>query len=174
MSRYSTDTSGCGLSMAPPMTIDRVRAAVAAALLAVAVVAYWTLRPGDSPKPGAGPPRAPRKMPLPAITTASTCRFRSSLRSRSSRYRRRHRSVSSPGAAPIPTLVVPMPDQRPDHGPLRRARALCAAGQRRRRTYTVADLKTRCGCWRTFPRTDSPAFRAGQQVPRPGRRVSRP
>ena len=41
-----------------PMTIDRVRAAVAAALLAVAVVAYWTLRPGDSPKPGAGAPRA--------------------------------------------------------------------------------------------------------------------
>src|ERR1700693_2173548 len=42
--------------MAPRMTIDRVRAAVAAALLAVAVVAYWTLRPGDTPKPGAGAP----------------------------------------------------------------------------------------------------------------------
>src|SRR6202035_3671287 len=40
--------------MAPRMTMDRVRAAVVAALLAVAVVAYWTLRPGDTPKPGAG------------------------------------------------------------------------------------------------------------------------
>ena len=38
--------------------MDRVRAAVVAALLAVAVVAYWTLRPGDTPKPGAGAPRA--------------------------------------------------------------------------------------------------------------------
>jgi membrane fusion protein, heavy metal efflux system len=44
--------------MAPPMTIDRVRAAVVAALLAVAVVAYWTLRPGDTPKLGAGAPQA--------------------------------------------------------------------------------------------------------------------
>src|ERR1700688_1597348 len=44
--------------MAPRMTMDRVRAAVVAALLAVAVVAYWTLRPGDTPKPGAGAPRA--------------------------------------------------------------------------------------------------------------------
>src|ERR1700685_1837959 len=44
--------------MAPPMTIDRVRAAVAAALLAIAVVAYWTLRPGDTPKPGASAPQA--------------------------------------------------------------------------------------------------------------------
>src|ERR1700722_2391476 len=41
-----------------PMTIDRVRAAVVAALLAIAVVAYWTLRPGDRPKPGAGVPPA--------------------------------------------------------------------------------------------------------------------
>src|ERR1700692_2344880 len=40
------------------MTMDRVRAAVVAALLGVAVVAYWTLRPGDPPKPGAGAPRA--------------------------------------------------------------------------------------------------------------------
>ena len=38
--------------MAPRMTMDRARAAVAAALLAVAVVAYWTLRPGETPKPG--------------------------------------------------------------------------------------------------------------------------
>src|SRR5580700_2110163 len=44
--------------MSPRMTMDRVRAAVVAALLAVAVVAYWTLRPGDTPKPGAGAPRA--------------------------------------------------------------------------------------------------------------------
>src|SRR5580698_7346091 len=46
--------------MAPRMTMDRVRAAVVVALLAVAVVAYWTLRPGDTPKPGAGalPPAA--------------------------------------------------------------------------------------------------------------------
>jgi cobalt-zinc-cadmium efflux system membrane fusion protein len=40
------------------MTIDRVRAAVVVALLAVAVVAYWALRPGDTPKPGAGAPHA--------------------------------------------------------------------------------------------------------------------
>jgi len=44
--------------MSPRMTMDRVRAAVVAALLAVAVVAYWTLRPGDTPKPGTGAPRA--------------------------------------------------------------------------------------------------------------------
>src|SRR6204780_4603999 len=44
--------------MAPPMTIDRGRAGVAAALLAIAVVAYWTLRPGDAPKPVAGAPQA--------------------------------------------------------------------------------------------------------------------
>ena len=44
--------------MAPLMTMDRARAAVAAALLAIAVVAYWTLRPGDTPKPGAGAPQA--------------------------------------------------------------------------------------------------------------------
>src|ERR1700722_13701367 len=43
--------------MAPRMNIDRARAAVVAALLAVAVVAYWTLRPGDAPKPGAGAPQ---------------------------------------------------------------------------------------------------------------------
>ena len=58
MSRYSSDTSGCGLSMAPRMTMDRVRAAVVVVLLAVAVVAYWALRPGDAPKPGAGAPPA--------------------------------------------------------------------------------------------------------------------
>jgi membrane fusion protein, heavy metal efflux system len=44
--------------MAPPMTIDRVRAAAVVALLAVAVIAYWTLRPGEKPKPGAAPPAA--------------------------------------------------------------------------------------------------------------------
>src|SRR6202166_2708692 len=44
--------------MAPRMTIDRVRAAVVAVLLGVAVVAYWTLRPGDTPKPGNDAPRA--------------------------------------------------------------------------------------------------------------------
>src|SRR5271169_4639905 len=44
--------------MSPRMTMDRVRAAVVAALLAVAVVAYWTLRPGDTPKLGAGAPQA--------------------------------------------------------------------------------------------------------------------
>src|SRR6202451_1464841 len=44
--------------MAPPMTIDRVRAAVAAVLLAIAVVSLWTSRPGDTPKPGAGAPQA--------------------------------------------------------------------------------------------------------------------
>ena len=49
---------GLPRDMAPRMTMDRVRAAVVAALLAVAVVAYWTLRPGDTPKPGAGAPRA--------------------------------------------------------------------------------------------------------------------
>ena len=47
--------------MAPLVTMDRARAAVAAALLAITVVAYWTLRPGDTPKPGAGaPPPAAR------------------------------------------------------------------------------------------------------------------
>jgi cobalt-zinc-cadmium efflux system membrane fusion protein len=40
--------------MAPLVTTDRARAAVAAALLAIAVVAYWTLRPGVTPKPAAG------------------------------------------------------------------------------------------------------------------------
>jgi cobalt-zinc-cadmium efflux system membrane fusion protein len=44
--------------MAPPMTIDRARAAVAAALLAIAVIAYWTLRPANAPKPGPGVPQA--------------------------------------------------------------------------------------------------------------------
>ena len=44
--------------LAPRMTMDRVRAAVVAALLAVAVVAYWTLRPADAPKPAAATPRA--------------------------------------------------------------------------------------------------------------------
>lgn len=44
--------------MAPRMTIDRARAAVVAALLVIAVVAYWALRPGDTPKPGAGAPQA--------------------------------------------------------------------------------------------------------------------
>ena len=38
--------------------MDRARAAVVAALLAIAVVAYWTLRPGVAPKPGAGAPQA--------------------------------------------------------------------------------------------------------------------
>jgi membrane fusion protein, heavy metal efflux system len=44
--------------MAPLVTMDRARAAVAAALLAIAVVAYWTLRPGVTPKPAADAPRA--------------------------------------------------------------------------------------------------------------------
>src|SRR4029077_16938445 len=44
--------------MAPLVTMDRARAAVAAALLAIAVVAYWTLRPGVTPKPAAGTPQA--------------------------------------------------------------------------------------------------------------------
>src|SRR5580700_8062138 len=51
--------------MAPPMTVDRARAAVVAALLAIAVVAYWTLRPGDTPKPGAGAPRATEQNAAP-------------------------------------------------------------------------------------------------------------
>jgi cobalt-zinc-cadmium efflux system membrane fusion protein len=37
--------------------MDRARAAVAAALLAIAVVAYWTLRPGVTPKPAPGAPQ---------------------------------------------------------------------------------------------------------------------
>jgi membrane fusion protein, heavy metal efflux system len=44
--------------MAPLVTMDRARAAVAAALLAIAVIAYWTLRPGVTPKPAAGAPQA--------------------------------------------------------------------------------------------------------------------
>jgi cobalt-zinc-cadmium efflux system membrane fusion protein len=44
--------------MAPLVTMDRARAAVAAALLAIAVVAYWTLRPGVTPQPAAGAPQA--------------------------------------------------------------------------------------------------------------------
>jgi cobalt-zinc-cadmium efflux system membrane fusion protein len=44
--------------MAPLVTMDRARAAVAAALLAIAVVAYWTLRPGVTPKPAADAPQA--------------------------------------------------------------------------------------------------------------------
>jgi len=44
--------------MAPLVTMDRARAAVAAALLVITVVAYWTLRPGVTPKPAAGTPQA--------------------------------------------------------------------------------------------------------------------
>ena len=63
MSRYCRHVwmrliDGFPQDMAPRMTLDRVRAAVVAALLAVAVVAYWTLRPGDTAKPAAGAPRA--------------------------------------------------------------------------------------------------------------------
>jgi cobalt-zinc-cadmium efflux system membrane fusion protein len=43
--------------MAPAMTIDRVRAAVVAALLAVAVIAYWALRPVETPRPARGLPQ---------------------------------------------------------------------------------------------------------------------
>src|SRR5580704_18528659 len=49
---------GSPRDMALRMTMDRVRAAAVAALLGVAVIAYWTLRPGDAPKPGVGAPRA--------------------------------------------------------------------------------------------------------------------
>src|ERR1700724_4318890 len=49
---------GSPRDMAPRMTMDRVRAAVVAALLGVAVIAYWTLRPGDAPRSAPGAPRA--------------------------------------------------------------------------------------------------------------------
>ena len=38
--------------------------------------------------------------------------------------------------------------------------------------YTVADINV-CGCWRTCPRADSPAFRVGQEVHVDAERVSR-
>ena len=43
--------------MAPRMTIDRARAAIVAALLVIAAIAYWTLRPGETAKPGQGAPQ---------------------------------------------------------------------------------------------------------------------
>src|SRR6202140_1052173 len=49
---------GSPRDMAPRMTMDRVRAAVVAALLGVAVIAYWTLRPGDALRSAPGAPRA--------------------------------------------------------------------------------------------------------------------
>ena len=44
--------------MAPPITIDRARAAIVAVLVVVAGVAYWSLRPGDKAKPAYNAPPA--------------------------------------------------------------------------------------------------------------------
>ena len=37
--------------MTPRMEINRASVAVVGALLAIAAVAYWLMRPGDAPKP---------------------------------------------------------------------------------------------------------------------------
>ena len=95
--RGTTDTLDALIDGSPHMTIVRLRAAVAAALLAIAVVAYWTLRPGDTPKPERARRRPPRRTPCPRPgrrrpSDSSSSRSKSSRsRSANSRSKRRHR-----------------------------------------------------------------------------------
>ncbi len=74
------------------------------------------------------------------------------------RYRSHHRPAqrrSDAGRAE--------PDRRPDHRAQCGARDfLCSPATRRRPIRSPTS--TRCGCWRTSPKTDSPAFRVGQPV----------